>query len=81
MTTIDVTLDDLRVIRNVLQIRGWLPYAYVFGLRVTGKALQYSDLDMVIHAPKPLPTNQLQDIKDIFAESDIPFLILDLHSV
>lgn len=48
---------------------------YAFGSRTRGIARKNSDLDLVIKSDTPLMINDLYDIKDAFAESDIPYRV------
>lgn len=56
---------------------------YGFGSRMSGNPKPYSDFDVAIDAGGPIPLNQLLQIEEIFAESDLPFRvdIVDLHRV
>ena len=47
----------------------------VFGSRVQGKARQYSDLDLAIVGSSKLPDALIYDMKEAFAESDLPWRV------
>ena len=48
----------------------------VFGSRATGRGLKpHSDLDLLIDSPGELPLTALVDIREAFAESDLPFSV------
>lgn len=54
-----------------------------YGSRIKGTAQQYSDLDLALKGASPLELSKLGELKDTFANSDIPFKIepLDFHRV
>jgi predicted nucleotidyltransferase len=48
----------------------------VIGSRATGQGLKpHSDLDLLIDSPVELPLMTLADIRESFAESDLPFSV------
>lgn len=48
----------------------------VFGSRATGRGLKpHSDLDLLIDSPAELPLMTMADIREAFAESDLPFSV------
>lgn len=47
----------------------------VFGSRINGRARPFSDLDLAIVAPRPLDWRRLEQLKDAFSESDLPFMV------
>jgi predicted nucleotidyltransferase len=55
----------------------------VFGSRLNGTAGKNSDLDLVLVSSESLDWHMLENIKDTFAESDLPFMVdvLDWHSI
>ena len=59
-----------------------VPYAEVwaYGSRVSGTNRHGSDLDVVLRGPglEPIPVNDLQLLRAVFGESNIP-IIIDLH--
>ena len=42
-----------------------------FGSRVTGRARRWSDLDLMLFAPSPLPYRTFADLREAFMESDL----------
>lgn len=68
-------LDEIIAIlrRHAPQCEAW-----AFGSRVRGKAEQHADLDVVLVGPEPLPWEDLEALKEGFAESDLP-VIVDVH--
>lgn len=60
--------DELkRILRERLQ--GYEVWA--FGSRAKGMAKPYSDLDLVIVSPQPVPLATMADLRDAFDESDL----------
>lgn len=49
--------------------------AFLFGSRVTGKGLPYSDFDVGVTGPRPLSMRILAKIREAFEESNIPVKI------
>ncbi|MGM0600665.1 MAG: nucleotidyltransferase family protein [Candidatus Rifleibacteriota bacterium] len=47
---------------------------WIYGSRVNGKCTEKSDLDMVVFA-KPEQKLQLMELKEAFAESNLPFRV------
>lgn len=48
----------------------------VFGSRATGRGLKpNSDLDLLIGSPGELPLVPIADLREAFAESNLPFLV------
>lgn len=64
--------EDLRIVRAILARR--LPGVEVraFGSRVTGRAWEGSDLDLVIVSEERIPFHVMGELKEDFAESDLP---------
>lgn len=56
---------------------------YAFGSRTTGKARQYSDLDLLIKSDNAIPYQTLTELENSFSESDLPFMvdIIDWHQI
>ena len=76
MVELKVEPKDLRIIQQIL--RTHLPglEVWAFGSRVHGENLKpFSDLDLVIISPVPLPSLHLLDLKEAFTESDLPFKV------
>jgi predicted nucleotidyltransferase len=73
-----VTLEDaeLAQVRSVL--RAHLPPdvdVAVFGSRAGGRVKRFSDLDLVLEGPKPLPLSLLAILAEAFDESLLPFKV------
>lgn len=56
---------------------------YLFGSRARGNYKKYSDIDIALDAGKPLPIQDVDEVKSMLNESNIIHLIdvLDFHSV
>lgn len=49
--------------------------AFIFGSRATNTNRRYSDIDLGIAGPVPLPSKQYIQIKDAFEQSDLPYKV------
>ncbi len=65
----------LETVRNILN--RFVPQAeiIVFGSRVHGTAKPWSDLDLAIKAESAIDWKLLEDIKEAFQESELPFRV------
>ena len=56
---------------------------YLFGSRARGNCKKHSDIDIALDAGKPLPIQDVDEVKSMLNESNILYLIdvLDFHSV
>lgn len=49
---------------------------WAFGSRVHGRGVKpFSDLDLAVITPDPLPSARLAALKSVFSESDLPFRV------
>ncbi len=72
-----IDLDD-RSLQQVREILGQhLPGLEVrlFGSRVRGTARKFSDIDLVIVGASAVPEQTLTDLRDAFANSDLPYKV------
>jgi type I restriction enzyme S subunit len=81
---IDLSPDQRRIAIDIL--REHLPpgsKAWVFGSRATGRARQYSDLDLAIDAGQPLTLDQSASLAEAFGDSDLPYRVdvVDLRAI
>lgn len=80
---IDLKEKDRTLVCEIL--RRHIPNAKVlaFGSRVSGKASQFSDLDLALVSTKPLDWRELEKLRDAFSESDLPISVdlLDYHEI
>lgn len=72
---IDVAEQYLILIKTILQKTVPDYETWAFGSRVTGKAKPYSDLDLVLIGKQKLDRRQKMELKEAFAESDLPFRV------
>jgi len=80
---IDLTDEQLRIVRTILA--EWTPAAEVraFGSRVNGTARKHSDLDLAIVGDGRMDTHTLNRLREAFEESELPFRVdvLDWNAV
>ena len=80
---LDLKPHELEMVRNILN--RFVPEAeiLVFGSRVHGTAKPWSDLDLAIKAKSALDWKLLEEIKEAFQESELPFRvdILDWNEI
>lgn len=72
---LDLTPEQLELTRAILRRRVPGVPVWAFGSRVTGKARQYSDLDLAIGGDRPLPYTVLAELENDFSESDLGFRV------
>lgn len=79
---IDLDEKSLDIVRHILHQQAPNIEVLAFGSRVKGRAAKYSDLDLALKGNKPINWQQLEKLRDAFAESDLPISvdILDWHS-
>ena len=73
---VDLPADHRQAVLKIL--RAHLPRstkAWVFGSRATGRARQYSDLDLAVDAGRPLTLDEFAGLSDAFSESDLPYRV------
>jgi hypothetical protein len=75
MPTLDLPSDWQQEIKAILVQYMPNATAWVFGSRVTGKAKQWSDCDIVLLTQTPINWQQLERLKDAFSESNLPIMI------
>jgi predicted nucleotidyltransferase len=72
---IDLNPMHLKIVKDILQRNIPNHKVLAFGSRVTGKARQYSDLDICIIGANPLTLKELINLKEAFSESDLPIRV------
>ncbi len=72
---IAVSEGEWLIIRAILRAHVPDCTVWVFGSRATGRAKQYSDLDLVICGDKPLGIDSAAQLAEAFAESDLPYKV------
>jgi type I restriction enzyme S subunit len=80
---IDLSPEHLDEVRRILAQNIPLCKVLVFGSRVTGRARCNSDLDLLVLGSEALNWRRIEQIKDAFSESDLPFMVdvLDGHDL
>jgi predicted nucleotidyltransferase len=80
---INVTSWELAIIKNILQIAPKNTKVFAFGSRFKKNNKPYSDLDLVIDAGHPLGIIKIQQFKEDFMGSRLPYRIdlVDYHSI
>jgi predicted nucleotidyltransferase len=72
---IDVSPEELRIVRDILCKHVPEREVWAFGSRVRGTARRYSDLDLAIITDTPLSFDVSGAMKEDFSESDLPFRV------
>ncbi|MCK4609229.1 MAG: nucleotidyltransferase domain-containing protein [Gammaproteobacteria bacterium] len=75
---IDLSEQDLTIIKKILHAYVIDCEVRIFGSRINGTAKKYSDLDLAIICKEKLSLAKLSTLKDAFAESDLPIMV-DVH--
>lgn len=77
MSNINLKPEHLIMVRKILVKYVPEAEAWVYGSRVDGDAHDASDLDLVVRNPDnlTLPLKNINELKDAFAESNLPILI------
>lgn len=72
---IAVSEGEWLIIRAILRAHAPDRIVWAFGSRATGRAKQYSDLDLAINGGKPLGIDLAAQLAEAFAESDLPYKV------
>ena len=72
---IDIHPDHWAIVRDILQKNVPQYEVWAFGSRATGKAREFSDLDLVIITDKPLSLDVSASLSYDFSESDLPWKV------
>ena len=72
---IELTKEDLKIVKDILKKHIPDREVWVIGSRVTGKVKSYSDLDLVILGDKALTLNEDGNLREDFQNSDLPFRV------
>jgi len=72
---IDLPENELVKVKAILA--SYIPDAEVrvFGSRITGKSVKYSDLDLVVLGGERLPQKQYYQLQQAFQDSDLPIRV------
>ncbi len=81
---IGISPEQLQTVQAIL--RDHLPkgvHAWAFGSRVTWTAKPFSDLDLAVEGPAPIPSDIMAKLAEAFSESDLPWRVdvVDLNTV
>lgn len=71
MSSLALTDQEREIVREILASHVPGVRALAFGSRVTGRARRWSDLDLMLLPPSPLPHRTLDDLREAFMESDL----------
>jgi predicted nucleotidyltransferase len=72
---LDLSPEQLAEVRRILLLHVPGRTVRAFGSRVQGNAKPFSDLDLAVMGETPLDFRQLAELKDAFAESNLPFRV------
>jgi predicted nucleotidyltransferase len=72
---IDLSPDQLKLVKQIFKQHVPNAEVWAFGSRVTGKAKNYSDLDLVVVGKERLPPKQYYQLQDAFEESELPIKV------
>ena len=72
---IDLPIDQLDVVRAIVAQHLNSASVFAFGSRVTGKAVKFSDLDLMVKADARLPWLKLADLRESFEASSLPITV------
>jgi predicted nucleotidyltransferase len=80
---IDVTDEQMKIIRAILAL--WVPTAEVrvFGSRASGPARKHSDLDLAVAADQKIDFSTMNRLREAFEDSELPFRVdvLDWNAI
>lgn len=71
----DISPHHLEIVKAILRKHIPNREVWYFGSRATGKAKQYSDLDLAIIGTTPLTLTQLALLEYDFDQSDLPYKV------
>ena len=79
---IGLTLKQFDIIRQILSEYSYIDF-YLYGSRVNGNFSRNSDLDILAKGASELSFDLLDELKDKFDKSDLPFIvhISDFHKI
>jgi uncharacterized protein len=72
---IELEANFLKIVKEILRKHVPNRQVVVFGSRVKSKAKQFSDLDLCIMGTEPLASETLDNLREAFAESDLPIRV------
>jgi len=79
---IDLASEDQSEIKRILKEFAPECEASIFGSRVQGRAVKFSDVDILLKVKKKLDWRRIEKLKDAFSESNLPIQVdvVDWHS-
>jgi predicted nucleotidyltransferase len=72
---IDITHDELDIVRTLLAKHVPDREVRAFGSRVSGPSKKFSDLDLVVMGEASVASSVLADLEEAFRESDLRFKV------
>ncbi len=72
---IDIAPEYWQIVHDILQKHVAQYSVWAFGSRATGKAKNFSDLDLAIITNKPMSIELSASLANDFSESDLPFKV------
>ncbi len=75
LAKLNVKPEEWKKTNQIIKTYAPLYEVWAFGSRVTGKAKQFSDLDLAIITQQPLSLSEYAILKEAFDESDLPFKV------
>lgn len=72
---IDLTPEQLTIVRRILSDTAVGYEVWAFGSRVNGRAVKNSDLDLAVVSKEKIEWRRIERIKDAFSASDLPFMV------
>ncbi len=80
---IDLKKELLDKVKQILNDNVPQYKALMFGSRIYGTARKFSDIDIALIGPEKIEWREIENLKDVFAESDLPMIvdIVDFNSV
>ena len=80
---IDLDPKNYQLLVRILQTHLPEGRVYVFGSRVSGRHHPFSDVDLLIDAKEPVPSDIIGDLKEAISESSLPVSVdlVDLHAI
>ncbi|MBR2068966.1 MAG: nucleotidyltransferase domain-containing protein [Candidatus Gastranaerophilales bacterium] len=73
---------ELKIIKNILDNYNNYNF-YFYGSRIKGNFSKTSDLDILIKGDSAIPLNTLEELKEVFDKSMLPYIVnfVDFYSI
>lgn len=72
---IDLPAEQLAQVREIVRRHVPSGEVFAFGSRVSGRAKEFSDLDLMVKSTGGLPWRTLADLRESFEASDLPITV------